>query len=118
MKLVVEEPESEALLAAIDGCGPHVTSVVGEIETARICRRAEIPDVQIEALRNGLVLIAVDEQARALAAAADPPTLRTLAAIHLATALALRDDLEAVVSYDAQLSRAAEAAGLSVISPT
>jgi predicted nucleic acid-binding protein len=55
---------------------------------------------------------------RARAAALDPPTLRTLDAIHLATALEVRAELQAFVTYDVRLAAAAEAEGLEVLAPS
>ena len=46
-----------------------------------------------------------------------PTTLGTLDAIHLATALELESELEALVTYDKRLAQAAQAAGLTVESP-
>ena len=46
-----------------------------------------------------------------------PPALRSLDAIHLATALDLVLDLEAFVTYDARLAEAAAAAGMATVSP-
>jgi predicted nucleic acid-binding protein len=46
-----------------------------------------------------------------------PPRLRTLDAIHLATALDLGDSLDAMLTYDKLLAEAARAAGLVVTSP-
>ncbi len=43
--------------------------------------------------------------------------LRTLDAIHLASALDMGADLEAFVTYDARLAAAARDAGLTVVSP-
>jgi len=43
--------------------------------------------------------------------------LRSLDAIHLAAALELGDELEAVVTYDSRMSSAAEAQGLDVAAP-
>ena len=51
------------------------------------------------------------------AAGARPVTLRALDALHLASALAIRHDLSAFVSYDKRLLTAAEEAGLPVVSP-
>jgi predicted nucleic acid-binding protein len=60
----------------------------------------------------------VDVDRRILTAAAlGPSTLRTLDAIHLATALALREDLEMVVTYDRRLRVAAERAHIEVVAP-
>lgn len=46
-----------------------------------------------------------------------PPRLRTLDAIHLATALDLADTLDIFLTYDKLLAEAARAAGLTVASP-
>ncbi|MCF4122925.1 type II toxin-antitoxin system VapC family toxin [Antribacter sp. KLBMP9083] len=43
--------------------------------------------------------------------------IRSLDAIHIATAAALGDDLVAVVTYDKQMVRAAEHLGVPVVSP-
>jgi predicted nucleic acid-binding protein len=43
--------------------------------------------------------------------------LRSLDAIHVATALAIGDELEALVTYDHRMKQAALAAGLAVVSP-
>ena len=60
----------------------------------------------------------VDRTIAALAAALEPPhKLRTLDAIHLATALALRSELDAFVTYDDRLAEAARALGLPVVRP-
>lgn len=44
--------------------------------------------------------------------------LRTLDAIHLATALRLGSDLDAVVTYDNRLAEAARTLGLPVAAPS
>jgi predicted nucleic acid-binding protein len=43
--------------------------------------------------------------------------LRTLDAIHLATALTVGDDLEAIVTYDERMLDAARLLGLSTVTP-
>jgi uncharacterized protein len=117
VKIAVEEQESAALLAAIAGRSPHVTSVVGEIETVRVCRRANVPATHVEELQAGLVVVGIDDEVRRLASAVAPPTLRTLDAIHLATALTLGDDLDGLVTYDLRLADAAAALAVPVLSP-
>ncbi len=64
-----------------------------------------------------IALVDIDRRALAAAAAIDPPTMPTLDAIHLATALALREDLAALVTYDRRLAVAAERADLHVQAP-
>jgi hypothetical protein len=115
---VVEEAESNALVVALARRGPYATSVVGELETIRACRRADVPSAQVEELQEGLVLISVDDDVRRIAGAIAPPSLRTLDAIHLATAVSLREDLDALVTYDARLAAAAGDAGLKVLAPS
>jgi predicted nucleic acid-binding protein len=51
------------------------------------------------------------------AARIDPLTLRSLDAVHLATAVALAADIEGMVVYDRRLAQAARDAGLTVWAP-
>jgi hypothetical protein len=46
------------------------------------------------------------------------PLLRTLDALHLASAVLLRDELTSFVAYDQRLIAAAETIGLPVITPS
>jgi predicted nucleic acid-binding protein len=66
---------------------------------------------------EGLVIVELDESMASIAATVEPSQLRSLDAIHLASALALGPDLETFVSYDARLADAARAAGLTVVAP-
>lgn len=52
------------------------------------------------------------------AAGLAPDTLRTLDAIHIATALALGSGLDALITYDKRMLEAATVAGLNVLSPS
>ena len=45
------------------------------------------------------------------------PQLRSLAALHLASALSIATELTAFVAYDRRLSAAADAAGLTTVQP-
>jgi predicted nucleic acid-binding protein len=62
-------------------------------------------------------LIRMDDDLLERAAEIEPSTVRSLDAIHLATALGIGSDLVAVVTYDARMSAAAQALGLPVIAP-
>jgi predicted nucleic acid-binding protein len=64
-----------------------------------------------------MVLVEISPQVRALAQTVMPPAVRTLDAIHLATALRMSDQLTSFVTYDRRLADAAIAAGLTVDSP-
>ncbi|WP_433711568.1 hypothetical protein ACQP2U_35780 [Nocardia sp. CA-084685] len=59
----------------------------------------------------------MDGIVRANAAAITPATVRSLDALHLATALGLAADLSAFVTYDKRLGAAAEAADLTWVAP-
>jgi uncharacterized protein len=66
---------------------------------------------------NGVVLVPLDDAVLYVAARLEPPTLRSLDAIHLATALSLGPDLGAMFVYDERLAAAARDAGLRVEAP-
>ena len=62
-------------------------------------------------------LLPVDRAVLAAAALLCPTTLRTLDAIHVATAISLSADVGVVLAYDERLLDAAAANGLAVRSP-
>ena len=64
-----------------------------------------------------MLLVEISPEVRALAQRVVPPAVRTLEAIHLATALRISDQLSSFVTYDRRLAGAATAAGLTVDSP-
>jgi predicted nucleic acid-binding protein len=66
---------------------------------------------------SGVALIPLDGAILDAAAALELPALRTLDAIHLASALSLGKDL-AVYTYDVRLAEAAADAGVAVRAPS
>ena len=120
VKLVVTEPESSALVEFLRSRSDRVSSAVALAEVPRALRRGGFGANERRRSRDVMARIAlvdVDRRILAAAAALDPPGLRTLDAIHLATALAVREDLEALVTYDRRLAAAAERAHLEVSAP-
>ena len=120
VKLVVREPESTALVEFLQGHSERVSSALALSEVPRALRRAGFGTSERRRARQVLsrvALVDVDRRTLAAAAALDPPTLRTLDAIHLATALTLREDLTALVTYDRRLAAAAERAHVEVNAP-
>lgn len=121
VKLLRREPESDALadwLAERPGV-LLVTSVLAEVELPRALRRVR-PDLvpQVPALLQRLARREIDEAVRGAAAGYADTTLRSLDAIHLATAASLAGrDLAAFVTYDRRLLAAAAAEHLPVASP-
>ena len=121
VKLGTTEPESLALRAWLRGRSPSLTAGSprwrspsdrrkGKGGAAR-GRAATREDVASEAIAE------MDAGIANRAAELTLATLRALDAIHLATALAIGDELAAFVTYDARLADAARAAGLEVIAP-
>ena len=121
VKLVVAEPESSALIEYLRGRSERLSSAVALAEVPRALRRAGFGASERRRSRQVMArvaLVEVDRRILAAAAALEPPGLRTLNAIHLATALTVREDLEAVVTYDRRLAVAAERMHLEVSVPT
>ena len=116
VKLVIEEPESMALLHWYRECERIVTSRVGVIETRRAVRRRDNEANQLSAVLARLGVFELDGQVDRLAGQLGPPALRTLDAIHIATALSIRS-VDAFVTYDDRQADAARAVGLPVVRP-
>ncbi len=74
--------------------------------------------VQARAVLDALVLLQVTTDVFETAALLEPATLRTLDAVHLASALTLGDELEGLVAYDERLATAAASLGIPVVAPT
>ena len=120
VKLVVAEPESSALLARLGAWPRRVSSALALTELPRALRRAGFGGRVRRRAREvlgRLDLIDMDRRILWAASALEPSTLRALDAIHLATALAVREDLDAMVTYDRRLGAAAERAHLEVVTP-
>jgi predicted nucleic acid-binding protein len=120
VKLVVTEPESSALMEFLRSQSERVSSAVALVEVPRALRRAGFGASERRRSREVMARIAlvdVDRRILAAAAAVDPPALRTLDAIHLATALAVREDVATIVTYDRRLAAAAERVHLEVSVP-
>jgi predicted nucleic acid-binding protein len=62
-------------------------------------------------------LIAIEDRILDAAGILEPRILRTLDAIHLATALTLGDDLETIVTYDDRMIAGAALLGLAAVAP-
>jgi predicted nucleic acid-binding protein len=66
---------------------------------------------------SGIEVVGINARLADRAAGIAPATVRTLDAIHLATALAIGSALGSFVTYDDRLAEAARALGLPVVSP-
>jgi predicted nucleic acid-binding protein len=117
-KLVLEEPEAALFAGAFTAHDRVLTSVVGAVELERAARRArgEQGARQVSIVVDRLTLVPVTDDVRRAAATLAPAALRTVDAIHLASALG-PGVTGPFYCYDRRLCEAAAAAGLRVESP-
>jgi hypothetical protein len=118
VKLVLEERETTALLSFLGDRPTHVSSVLAYVEVSRAARRES--ETAAERAADVLELVNLIELDRTIldgARVVEPDRLRTLDAIHLATALSLGESLDAFVTYDLRQSEAAARVGLEVVAP-
>jgi predicted nucleic acid-binding protein len=117
MKLVVEEPQSEALTAELAGRDDRRLVSSWLLHTEMHCAAGRHPeDVDPEAVRTVLDAVSLIDLTRGdLLAAGTHAPLRSNDAVHLA--VALRVGADEIVTYDGELIERAGAAGLSVLSP-
>ncbi|MFI7304365.1 MULTISPECIES: type II toxin-antitoxin system VapC family toxin [Micromonospora] len=107
--------ELQEFLASRAGM-PMGTSSVGFVETVRTLDRiGDYPDAMQMLVRN-FTEILVTEEVRDSAAAL-PAGIRTLDALHVASAQALGDALDTLVTYDKRMSDIAVSVGLPVAAP-
>jgi uncharacterized protein len=118
VKLVLREPESDALELALDRWTGWTSSALLEVEGVRAARRRN-PNAAdaARAWLGAMEIIDIDADIRSVAGDLPDPGLRSLDAIHLATALSLGDHCGAFFAYDERLIAAARAHGLTVTVP-
>ena len=118
VKLAVAEPESKALRQYLRRNRPHVTSALARTEVGR----ALLP-IGPEAVDRGAAvvqrveLIRVSDRVLRRAVELEPVELRSLDAIHLATAQLLQPGLRSVITYDERMADAARALKIQVRTP-
>lgn len=120
MKLVVTEPETEALRRYLRAAGGHslVTSALARVEVPRaVASHGRAATAKATALLATIGQLAVSLDLLDEAADLGPEVLRSLDAIHLATARRFGADLHVLVGYDRRLTEAATALGLPVAAP-
>jgi predicted nucleic acid-binding protein len=119
VKLAVEETESAAMRTFLTSHSPRrVSSALLRAESLRSVRHLG-PDA-LATVREGLRridLIGIDDRILDTAGMLEAQVLRTLDAIHLATAMAVGDDLEVIVTYDERMVDAARLIGLPTATP-
>jgi predicted nucleic acid-binding protein len=119
VKLLVAEPESEALRARLRRWPQRASATLLRTETMRALRRSGHGHLTGSARRlfTAMHFVRLDEPLLDRAGELEPADMRSLDAVHLAAALALGPDLGALVTYDDRLARAALNHGVAVESP-
>lgn len=114
VKLLRPEPESVAFLDWItERSSDLVTSALTRLELIRAVKRAGMAtEVEVDALLESFDVLDLSDSVLRAASALDPATLRSLDAIHLATALRLTGEKTVVVTYDHRFSDACALHGL------
>jgi uncharacterized protein len=119
VKLIVQEPETAALEADLANRDGLLTSRLALLECRRAARHVPHRRVlqTVDAVLEALYLLDITPVILDAAAALDPPSLRSLDAIHVATALSIGEPRLDVITYDTRCAEAARAHGLTVVSP-
>lgn len=120
VKLVHAETESAALRDWLDERAETawVSSVLAEIESFRaLARYAPEAVLRLPRVLDLIELRELDSGSRIIAQTVRPASVRSLDAIHLATALRVHP-LTSFVTYDKRLADAARTAGLTVDVPS
>ena len=117
VKLVVAEDRSDETYRLWQQ--PGSTGVSSALLKAELLRAARDQDAEIKQRARQVLstfnLMTVSDSVLELAATLDPSVLRTLDAIHVATALSAGDELSGVVTFDVRMAQAAANQGLRVL---
>lgn len=116
-KVLTEEPERQPLVEFLDATSTEglVTSVVTEVEMHRSAHRLSVPAALVDEVLSRLALVEMTSDIRTRAGLLPDPTLRSLDAIHIATAL--DTGIATFVTYDTRQAAAAADLGLRVERP-
>ena len=117
VKLFTDEPQSDPLDEYLTG-RDLTSSALLRTEARRAVRHLGVGAVEHAATALGVVtLLDVSDEILDRAGMLDPRVLRSLDTVHVATAMSVADDLDALVTYDARMQHAARVVGLPVESP-
>lgn len=119
VKLIIKEAESVALLKFLCKSDLQLTSSeICEVELTRTIKKIE-PELQrdAESLLQDMVLLPLTPAIRSRAGNLRPMHLKSLDAVHLATAIEIQASSNSFLSYDKALNMAARGAGLEPVSP-
>jgi predicted nucleic acid-binding protein len=118
-RVLLDEPETAAIRRELGRFQRHISSRLIRVELRRLGLLKDMLE-HVDELLAGPVLIPLDETVLTAAETIAPSVVRTLDAIHLATAvrLASAGQLDALMTYDKQLAVGAREHGITVLSPS
>lgn len=118
-RVLLDEPDTPAIRRELSRFERHISSRLLGVELRRLALREDMSEY-VDELIFGKVLIPLDEEVLVTAETIAPPAVRTLDAIHLATAVRLADagELDALMTYDKQLAAGARRHNITVLSPS
>jgi predicted nucleic acid-binding protein len=118
-RVLLDEPDTAAIRRELGRFDRHISSRLLRVELHRL---GLLKDMQqyVDELLSGQVLIPLDEEILTAAESIAPSAVRTLDAIHLATAVRLAGagQLDTLMTYDKQLAAGAREHGIEVLSPS
>ena len=119
LKLIVVEDETSALEADLASRDGLVTSSLAVVECHRAVRRAANRRIvqRTEQVFDAVYLLDLTPVILERASTIEPAMVRSLDAIHIATALSVDDDTLEVITYDDRMAEAARSGGLRVVQP-
>jgi predicted nucleic acid-binding protein len=118
VKLVIEEPESTALRRHLRRRRPLVSSALARTEVLRaVLLEGDTAIARAYDVLSSVELIRVNDRVLNAAGVLQPVDVRSLDAIHLATAQRLGSELNQLIAYDDRLLAAARALGLKTLAP-
>jgi len=118
LKLLVAEEESAALRAWLTGHEPVWSSHLLRTEALRAAGRLGVDPEVVEQALATVFLVLPGSSTFATAGRLSPPGLRSLDALHLASALELGSDLQGLLTYDLRVSEGARELAIAVLAPS
>jgi predicted nucleic acid-binding protein len=118
-RILLDEPDTAAIRRELARFERHISSRLLRVELRRLGLLKDMLEY-VDELLAGKVLIPLDETILTAAETIAPSVVRTLDAIHLATAVRLAGagQLDALMTYDEQLADGAREHGITVLSPS
>ncbi|WP_136031419.1 type II toxin-antitoxin system VapC family toxin [Microbacterium sp. PF5] len=111
-KALVEEPETSTIVGAFGAGAEFVASRLLAVELHAVADRRSLNHESADDLLDRVALVSLDDDTMTRAIRLRTG-LRTLDALHLATALELSDVVTSFLTYDKELAAAARAHGLT-----